>query len=317
VRGRQYLLYVGLPLAVVVLLNLPVPAALRLKSGTRDGLAPFQNMLSLFVRGAHDALASTLGAVRFETERQRLQSEIGALRLQVQTLKALEQDNEALRRQVAFRERQRCRLVLCEVVTRGDAGGWWQTIQLNRGSADGVGLNMAAITADGLVGKTVKVSRQTCDVLLITDPNCKVACEVQGARAFGILRGTGVSLVGNAELEMLYSMPACQMDYLHRDTDVPAGTPVLTSEISGVYPEGLLVGRVAHSALDASKLYRRAEVVPAADLGRLRYVFVVLGPPGHPAEAGDGQPAATGGTRNGTNGNRRASGNLGGNGNHR
>ena len=41
------------------------------------------------------------------------------------------------------------RIVACEVVGRGDVTGWWQTVHLNKGTADGVWTNMAVITADG------------------------------------------------------------------------------------------------------------------------------------------------------------------------
>lgn len=295
-RGRTYLVYIGLTLAVVVLLNLPVPASIRLKSVVRDALTPFQNGYTLVVRSVRDSGSFLRGSINFTREKERLLEEIANLQLQLRMQKNIAEDNAELRRQIGFQLQHRYRLVLCEVVARGDASGWWETVRLNRGSADGIGPNMAVMTSDGLVGKTTTVSRRTADVLLITDPNCKIACKVEGIGSFGIVRGTGVGLDANRELAMLYSVPASRMDYIHRDADIPDGTPVVTSELSGVYPQGLPVGRIARSSLDASRLFRRADVIPSADLGRLRYVFVVL--PGRDAEqkdpdaAPDAMPAA-------------------------
>ena len=275
-RGRIYLVYIGLALAVVVLLNLPVPASVRLKSGVRDALTPFQNVFTLVVHSIRDSGSFLRGSINFTREKEQLLEEIANLRLQLRMQKNIAEDNVELRSQLGFQLHHRYRLVLCEVVARGDASGWWETMRLNRGSADGIGPNMAVMTSDGLVGKTTTVSHRTADVLLITDPNCKIACKVEGVGSFGIVRGTGAALDANRELAMLYSVPASRMDYIHRDADIPDDTPVVTSELSGVYPEGLPVGRIVRSSLDTSRLFRRADVIPSADLGRLRYVFVVL-----------------------------------------
>ena len=276
-RGRTYLVYIGLTLAVVVLLNLPVPASVRLKAGVREGLTPFQNVFARIGNAFRAPVSFLRGSGSFAREKAQLLEQIANMQLQLRMQKSVAEDNAELRRQLGFQLRHRYRLVLCEVLARGDTSGWWETIRLNRGTTDGIGPNMAVTTSEGLVGRTTSVSRHTADVLLITDPNCKIACKVEGIGCFGIVRGNGVAADANRELAMLYSMPASRMDYIHRDADIPEGTLVVTSEISGVYPEGLPVGRIVHSSLDASRLFRRADVIPSADVGRLRYVFVVMG----------------------------------------
>ena len=40
-------------------------------------------------------------------------------------------------------------------------------VRLNKGSEDGVGIDMAVISADGLLGKVADVTRRTADVLLL------------------------------------------------------------------------------------------------------------------------------------------------------
>lgn len=276
-RGRSYLIYGLLALAVIVLLNLPLPASLRLRSGVRDGIAPFQSVLSVLVSSVRDSRSRLKDSVNFAREKERLLEEIENLKLKLRLQGGIEKDNAELRSLLGFRQNYRYRLVLAEVVSRGDASGWWETARLNRGSSSGIGPQMAVITPEGLVGRTTSVSRQTADVLLITDPNCKIACKVGSAGSFGIVRGNGVSATGARDLAMLYTAPACRMDYIHRDAEIAPGTAVVTSEKSGVYPEGLTVGHVRETVLDPSRLFRRAEVTPAADLSTLRYVFVVLG----------------------------------------
>ena len=110
-------------------------------------------------------------------------------------------------------------------------------------------------------------------------PNQLVSCEVIGrdstgwwqtvrlARSgvLGIMQGLGA---GPGE------QPACRMDYVARTADVQQGDEVVTSGMGGLFPKGLLVGRVARVETDPSGLYQRAWIDIAADLGRAEYAFV-------------------------------------------
>jgi len=77
-------------------------------------------------------------------------------------------------------------------------------------------------------------------------------------------------------LEMLYAVRPARMDYIPRDASLIAGAEIMTSGLGGVYPEGLLLGRVTAIYEQPHKLYRQADVMPSADMNSLRYVFVVL-----------------------------------------
>jgi rod shape-determining protein MreC len=74
---------------------------------------------------------------------------------------------------------------------------------------------------------------------------------------------------------MLYRPEPLSMDYIGLDRAVRSYDEVTTSGLSDVFPPGLLVGFVSDVRVHRSDLYKIAEVVPAADLGNLRYVFVV------------------------------------------
>jgi len=263
-------------LAVLILLNLPLSVSSRIKAGLRDGLVPFQNTVSLLVCKGRETLSFALNARKAVSERQKMLGEITGFRREVRRLEALKEDNRDLRKLLGFKSRQERKLILCEATARGDVSGWWQTIRLNKGSYDGIGRNMAVITTDGLIGKTIEVSRHTCDVLLITDPNCKVASELSRTEAFGIVRGKGVALNGDMKLEMLCAAHPCRMDYIPKDQEARQGDEVITSGLGGVYPRGLLVGYVQKSEVDPSGLYQCADIVPAAKMAVLRYAFIVV-----------------------------------------
>ena len=167
-------------------------------------------------------------------------------------------------------------LVFCDVTARGDSVGWWHTLTVNRGSRDGIRPDLAVVGPKGLVGRTSGVSWRTAEVLLITDPNCKVPCRTAGGAEFGILEGRGVSVTGRHRLEMLSAVNPIRVDYVPLEMPLHGGDVVETSGLGGILPPGIAVGRVLNAEMDPSGLYQRADVAPSADLTSLRYVFVVM-----------------------------------------
>lgn len=262
-------------LAIVVLLNLPPPAVLRTSAEFRDGLEPFQNTLSLVIMRAGQLLSRIGRASRILEEKQALEIKVANLEHRIRRLEQFKLENETLRRQLGFSILSPHTLLLCEVVARGDMSGWWQTVRLNKGLSDGIASGMAVMTTDGLIGRTIEVSDRTCDVLLITDPNCKVACKTARSGAFGIMRGAGIRLSGQSTVEMLTSANPVELNYISTEHELLEGDVVLTSGLGGVFPDGLPVGRIGRVRMHASGLYRQADVIPSARMDSFRYAFIL------------------------------------------
>jgi rod shape-determining protein MreC len=276
VPSKSYVLYILLVIGVLVLLNLPSSSTSSVKSGARDNLAPFHKVVD-FVASSGSEVAGALREIWFDPEDEReLLKELAQLRRRVSELEQLETENDELRRLAEFSKRRAGHMVMCKVISRGDASGWWEIVRLNRGAAHRIRPGMAVISADGLVGRTTNVSKDTSDVLLLTDPLSKVSCRLNKSGAFGIVKGQGVAFSGRADLEMITSANPARIDYLSADKPVYHGEEVRTSGLGGVYPEGLLVGRIGNIRTDDSQLYLYGEVTPAADLGGLKYLFVVM-----------------------------------------
>jgi rod shape-determining protein MreC len=135
-----------------------------------------------------------------------------------------------------------------------------RSVYIDKGEKDHIKTDMAVITADGIVGKVLRVYRSTSQVLLINDQTSGVGALLDKTRLQGILRGTSA---GEAVLEKVMS-----------DETVPGGELVLTSGGDGVFPKGLLVGRVTKVSA-GNDLFLNIHVRPAADLSKLEEVLVV------------------------------------------
>jgi rod shape-determining protein MreC len=264
-RDRSILLWVVLGAVFLVVLNLPDVVSSQAKAMLREGISPLQGALSGFSRWVRESVRSVRGIGGLMRENQQMSAELVRLRNEVRDLQALLQDNAELREQLRFIGQAKRQLTPCEVIAR-DITGWWETIRLSKGSSDGVSMDMAVITSEGLIGKTVDVSSRTCDVLLISDPVCKVSARIARTGAFGVVEGKGPARSGQA---------ACQMEYINKNVPVLPGDEVVTSGLGGIFPKGLLIGYVDKIYADETGLFQRADIIPKADLGMLTYVFVV------------------------------------------
>jgi rod shape-determining protein MreC len=157
------------------------------------------------------------------------------------------------------------KLKLARVVLR-DPANWWRTVQIDLGSREGVRENLAVLTSDGLIGRTSSVSLMRSQVVLIGDPNCKVAALVQNET-----HDTGVLGAGGP-----FDNSLVELGYLSRNANLKPGQNVVTSGLGGIFPAGISIGKIVDSRPVEYGYYTEARVKVDANLGALEEVWVLL-----------------------------------------
>ena len=132
----------------------------------------------------------------------------------------------------------------------------------------------------GDVGRVADVSPHTSEVMLVTDPNSRVACELEtpgeGVGVVrGILYGGGSRPSADPALTLLYVVDPLRLRYLAREFEPAPRVRVVTSGLGTTFPKGLTVGYVLESRLEPNGLSREASVMPAVDMAALDEVFVL------------------------------------------
>ena len=96
---------------------------------------------------------------------------------------------------LAFKEQFISQTMAAQVI--GSSGSELsRSVYIDKGERDGIKPDMAVITADGIVGKVLRVYRSTSLVLLINDQTSGVGAILDKTRLQGILRGTPVGRSG-------------------------------------------------------------------------------------------------------------------------
>lgn len=188
------------------------------------------------------------------------------LRQQVRALSETGRENLRLLRLLDLKEHTTVHTVVARVIGR-DTSNWWKSLQIDRGSNDGLRENLTVLNADGLIGKTISVTKGESRVLLLVDPNCKVSALLQDTREPGIASGV--------EAAFTFS-PRCLMTYVSPGAKTKPGEAVVTSGLGGVFPKGILLGAVTHAQLNRQNgMYQDVEIKPAVDFRRLEEVMVI------------------------------------------
>src|SRR5271167_377944 len=198
-----------------------------------------------------------LRGVRAENRSLKAQIE----RMSLEQVRMSQDADQARRLQalLAFKEQFISQTMAAQVI--GSSGSELsRSVYIDKGEHDGIKPDMAVITADGVVGKVLRVYRSSSLVLLIDDQTSGVGSILDKTRLQGILRGTPS---GEVVLEKVMS-----------DETVPPGELVLTSGGDSIFPKGLLVGRVT-KVTPGNELFLSIHVRPAADLSKLEEVLVV------------------------------------------
>ena len=222
---------------------------------------PFQRSLRGIMDISLGAWRTYRSLLRAQQENQELHTELVSAQSQIQQLSEQGAESLRLRTLLEFKNQLPFQTVAAEVIA-SSPGENSNAIFIGKGADEGLTSDLAVITPQGIVGKTIAVFSHSSQVLLLTDPSSGVGVMLEKTRVQGVLKGDGQNL--------------CLIRYIMNEEPVSSGEAILTSGLDQIYPKGLRVGTVVRTS--AGNIYKNVEVKPAADLNRLETVLVVLKP---------------------------------------
>ena len=223
-------------------------------------LAPFERGLVWIQNGSNNLWHNYVYLRGVRAENRELKEEIEQMRLEQVRLNEDAAQAHRLQTLLAFKEQYVAKTVAAQVI--GSSGSdLSRVIYIDKGENDGIGRDMAVITADGIVGKVLMAYPSVAQVLLINDQSSGVGAILEKSRLQGVLRG---SAKGEVMLERVMS-----------DEQVTPGETVLTSGGDQIFPKGLPVGTVM-TVGNGRDLFLNIRIRPAANLSKLEEVLVLV-----------------------------------------
>ena len=195
------------------------------------------------------------------------------------TAAGIRQENNRLREQLGFSQDISYRRIAAEIIGN-DPDNLFSALVINKGKKDGIAVNMPVIayqknekiqTTDMapagtvLVGKVVQAAQFESLVMPIYDSTSYISSRLGESRIEGIVEGQG-----SPDVPLL-------LRFVRRQTrgEIGIGEQVITSGLGGVFPSGILLGRVIRVLYQDTDTSIEIEVECSADFSRLEYVFVI------------------------------------------
>jgi rod shape-determining protein MreC len=150
---------------------------------------------------------------------------------------------------------------------------WYSTVNINRGSGDGVHVNDPVINADGLVGRVVKTVSDAAQVLLITDPDSGVTARVSET---GIPGQVQTGTPGNPNDLLMQRIPRGSAAPKVGQRVISAG--IESRKFTSWFPPNIPIGEITKVDPNELDTSQQIHLRPYADFHNLDIVQVLTEP---------------------------------------
>jgi rod shape-determining protein MreC len=214
------------------------------------------------VSGYFGSIANLRGA---QDQNEELKQRVQELEVELKAKEDLATENQRLNQLLNLQEKTKYKVLNARIIGR-DPSVWFDSSIVNRGSLDGVKLNMPVVTNGGLLGRVTAVGPLTSQVDLVTRDKSGVGAvvgEIAGSNALGVVMGT-------SKRELI------EMRYVPGSSEVQVGQIVYTTGQDGIYPAGLKVGEIIEVESGSATTPHRIMIRPSAGIGSMQEVGILL-----------------------------------------
>ena len=227
-------------------------------------LSPFQKGGAVAVTSVSDFFGNIFSSSENAEKNKKLTEENLALKSQIRMLEGYKTENERLRQMIELNDnRTDFKSVGANIIAR-DSSEFHDIITIDKGSKDGIKKNAVVIVPEGLVGFVYEVGYNFSKVKTIYDSECSVSAICLRSGDMGIVESTTEdALEGN-----------CSMNYIDKSAKTVVGDMIETSGTGGIFPRGILIGKVTEIKEDGRNLTLSATVEASVNINNIDKVLV-------------------------------------------
>lgn len=234
-------------------------------------IAPLQRAASNVVQPVANFFSDLAELPGLADRNAVLEDQLRDLETMVQVNQELRRDLEALQDLIGLAEVSP-RPIAAEVIARTGVSNFEWTMTIDRGSDDGIAVDLPVVTGDAnaarLVGRVIRVTPNSATVQLLIDRDFSVAGVLAASRQSGMVEGRG-----QEDLEMELLSPATEVSETEPEAVFTLGYSIRGER--GLYPPHLLIGTVSRAFSEPGAVEPFVTVRPAVDFTTLRYVLVL------------------------------------------
>lgn len=236
-----------------------------LRTGVGYFLIPIQTGVNRVGTGIYNELTDWNRMKAALEENDRLKEQIAQLTEDNNRLQAQQSELERLRELYELdQEYMQYEKIGARIIAR-DSAKWFQVFRINKGSSDGVEVDMNVVADGGLVGIVTDVGANYATVRSIIDDSSRVSAMPVDSEYNCIVAGD-LTLYENGRLRIT--------DF-SKDGVVKDGDQIVTSNISSKFLPGILIGYAADVTMDSEHLTQSGYLIPVVDFDNLQEVLII------------------------------------------
>ena len=228
-------------------------------------LTPMQKGLNHLGTGFADTAYDYKSLEEARAENQTLKEELAALREEVNNYQQGQKELEELRTLFELKGQYTDYEMTGASVIQKDAGNWYHSFVIDKGTDDGIEVDMNVIADGGLVGIVTEVGSNFAKVRSIIDDDSNVIAMSLNSVDTCIVSG---------DLK-LYSDGKLRLSYIDKNDNIWDDDKIVTSNISDKYLPNILIGYARDIAVDSNNVTKSGYLIPAVDFEHLQNVLVI------------------------------------------
>lgn len=228
-------------------------------------LTPMQKGLNHLGTGFADTAYDYKSLEEARAENQTLKEELAALREEVNNYQQGQKELEELRTLFELKGQYTDYEMTGASVIQKDAGNWYHSFVIDKGTDDGIEVDMNVIADGGLVGIVTEVGSNFAKVRSIIDDDSNVSA---------MSLNSGDTCIVSGDLK-LYSDGKLRLSYIDKNDNIWDDDKIVTSNISDKYLPNILIGYARDIAVDSNNVTKSGYLIPAVDFEHLQNVLVI------------------------------------------
>jgi len=262
-RKKKIFLIIFFVLSFILLLSNIFFDLSFLKDSVSIICVPIEKFFSMSANWSRSRLDVIINISRVAKENLELKNQIEIYKLKDQEYKIIASENKKLRDIINLSEQHENYKTIGARVIAKDINNWFDIFVIDKGLRDGIKNNMPVISNGGLVGKIIESRNNFSKVSSLIDDKSSVSIKNFRTNDLGFAKG-------NLKLKL---DGLCSVEFLDLNSEIIIGDEIITSHLSEIFPEGLLLGHV-QKIIYANNI-KTAVLKPDVNFKNLEYVLII------------------------------------------
>lgn len=229
--------------------------------------SPLQRSFRNLSNSAHDFSYFFKEKDKLQEENEKLKKEISELRDVVVDYYDVKRENARFAKYYNFKNSNKSFNFVSAAVIGSSPGDFMGEFVIDCGSEDGISVNDAVITENGMIGVISEVSSVSGKVKTILSPKANIGALDSRTGENGVVNGSAEKIKDNIT----------KMKFISAQNNLQSGDIVSTNGLSGMYPKNLKLGKVLSVDYDEKESFYYANIEPFENIKDINYVFVITG----------------------------------------